>query len=101
MGFLEKLWKYSSARFYILNFCWNISFWLFCKKMYKNISFNTKTDDFFTDDILKMNTIKKKVSKKRFVGYLYKNRIYLDNPGFDVKDDLVLKRWIEKGLIKI
>jgi len=99
MGFLKQLWKYSSIRFYFLNLYWNISFWLFCKKIYKNINYEVNTDDFFTDDSFKLIYIKKKISKKRFYGYLYKNRIYLDNPGLQIKDRDVWNNWKSKGLI--
>ena len=85
------MWKYSSLRFYILNFIWNFKFWIFSKKKYKNITYNKK-DSFGLQ-------IKEVVNKKRFEGYEYKNKIYLDNPGIpNIKDD-VWKAWKDKNLI--
>lgn len=42
----------------------------------------------------------KTVTKKRFVGYMYKNQIFLDNPGIQGLEYDVWEAWRKKGLIK-
>ena len=39
------------------------------------------------------------IVKKRFVGYLYDNQIYLDNPGIPNIDRGTWVSWKNKGLI--
>jgi hypothetical protein len=92
MNYLKKKWKNSKIRFYILNAIWNYSFWLLCKRKYVDVSY------------IKTNPISQKrdkIIKRRFVGYEYKNQIYLDNPGMPIKskDDWFI--WKNKGLIKL
>ena len=86
--------------FYYLNLRWNASFWLKSKKVYKQISITKKTDDFTMDEVGKMHYVKTTEVKKRFVGYNYKGVIYLDNPGFTIKDRDLWESWNRKKLIK-
>lgn len=99
MVVLRNIWKYSKLRFYYLNFVWNLSFWLFCKKIYKNVTYNIDSDDFFMDDILRMNYVKQQETKRRFVGYMYKNQLFLDNPGLSIQEREVWEHWRKKGLV--
>ena len=91
----SHIWKYSVLRFYILNFKWNLFFWLFAKKLYKNITYEITTD-YYIDLTNRLVGNKKKVIKKRFVGYFYKNIIYQDNPGLQGIDDLTWEKWKSK-----
>jgi len=83
---IKKIWKFSKLRFYVKNITSNVSFFLFSKKIYKNI-------DYIKDEMIFRP---KKVIKKRFIGYKYKNRIYLDNPGFEDVEPDVWHYWKEK-----
>jgi len=56
-------------------------------------------DDFYVDETFKMHYVKKKVSKKRFVGYMYKGNIYYDNPGLQIKDGDLWNKWKKDKLI--
>jgi len=98
--FFKNKWKHSKLRFYILNALWNYRFWLFAEKMYKTITYTVVDEGYDVDIIGKMIPKKKQVIKKRFVGYFYKNGIYLDNPGLQGIDDETRKVWKKKGLIK-
>ena len=91
---LKNWWKYSSIRFYVLNAKFNYGFWLKSKKKFDYIKFN-KPQPF------KINTTHKieKITKKRFVGYEYEGEVYLDNPGFKIKNRDVWENWKKKGLI--
>ena len=51
------------------------------------------------DDYYRVTRGKKNVSKRRFVGYLYKNGIYIDNPGLQIKDRKTWEAWKKKKLI--
>ena len=82
---MKKKWYYSDIRFYFLNLIWNYKFWLFSKKVYDNKTFTVNNEE-------------KKL--KKFAGYLYKNKIYLDNPGFPIRDRDLWKVWKKKGFIK-
>lgn len=87
---IRTLWKYSKLRFYVKNAIWNYQFWFFCQKKYNNISYFKR--NFF-------NVNKQKVHKRRFEGYVYKNRVFLDNPGFsDIERD-VWEVWKKKNLL--
>ena len=93
--------------FYILNTLWNYKFWLYKNKICKEHIYEIVDEN----ELLDLNNVditgkivynkKKRVSKRRFIGYLYKNRMYLDNPGIR---HLVKKStwevWKKKGLIK-
>ena len=85
-----KLWKYSKIRFYIKNCIWNYKFWLFSKKKFKEISYIEK--DFFSQPI-------RDVKRRKFIGYIYKGVLYIDNPGMPIPDKDVWQKWNEKGLI--
>lgn len=103
MGFFKKIynsvWKYSKLRFYIKNAIWNYKFWLSCRKIYKTINYKVNDNDFFVDETFKMHYKKRNVQKKRFAGYIYKNNIYLDNPGLKIDDRKTWEKWKKKGLI--
>lgn len=98
------MWKHSRLRYYILNAAWNYKFWLFAEKIYKDYSYEIVEEEFSLDNVDitgKMNFNKKKVFKKRFVGYMFENGMYLDNPGFKhTVDKETWKAWKSKGLIK-
>jgi len=78
--------KQSIFYFYLKNLIWNIRFWFFCKKIYKTFSYEISSKDFVLDEVLKMHYKKEIITKKRFVGYLFENKIYYDNPGFPILD---------------
>ena len=99
MGVLNNFWRYSRLRFYILNSAWNISFWLNCEKIYKNVSYKKRIDDFHVDEIFKMTYKYETITKRRFVGYLYKGNMYFDNPGLKIDGRDVWQNWKRKGLI--
>jgi len=85
-------WKYSTLRFYILNAMWNYKFWLNAKKVYDTVTYNTH--------VSRLGERGSPVTKKRFKGYSYKGKIYLDNPGIpDIPKD-VWSAWKKQGLIK-
>ena len=88
---LKKWWKYSSLRFYVLNTLHNYDFWLNSKKVYTTIEF-TKSNSF-------RNTDYKQEKRKRFLGYEYKGKIYLDNPGIIISDRVLWEHWKKKKLI--
>jgi len=98
------MWKHSKIRFYILNTMWNYKFWLFAEKIYKNHSYDVIEEELNLDDVDitgRMRFKKKKVITRRFVGYKYKNGMYLDNPGLrHTVDKETWSAWKEKGLIK-
>lgn len=83
---IKEIWKFSKIRFYVKNLICNINFFLFSKKMYKDIDFVEG------EMIFRPNNVR----KKRFVGYKYKDRIYLDNPGFEDIEPEVWSHWKEK-----
>lgn len=78
---IKNWWLNSNLRAYVLNAKWNYSFWLNAKRVYKNVSYKKKIDNYYGDDYYLMNQNEQFISKKRFAGYLYKGNIYLDNPG--------------------
>jgi hypothetical protein len=98
------IWKHSRLRYYILNAIWNYKFWLFAEKIYKEYSYETIDNELNLENMditgkIKFN--KKKVFKKRFVGYMFQNGMYLDNPGFKhTVDKETWNAWKLKGLIK-
>jgi len=99
MEFFKKLWNCSRIRFYILNTIHNYKFWLLSKKIYTTKSYIIPDNDFSVDYDWKIVQKKKKVETKRFVGYLYNNKIYLDNPGLENIERETWKAWRRKGLI--
>lgn len=84
---IKEKWRFSKWRFYYKNLTWNVQFYLFSKKRFKDIEY-TKGNDIFKPE---------KINKHRFVGYEFKGRIYLDNPGFNDVESEVLKYWKGKG----
>lgn len=83
---LKKIWKFSKFRFYYKNLISNLDFFLNSKKVYKEIEYSK--DEFIFNP--------KKVKKKRFLGYEYKDKIYLDNPGFNDVEEEVWHFWKSK-----
>lgn len=98
------IWKHSRLRFYILNTLWNYKFWLFAEKIYRMHTYEVVEDNLSLEDVDitgKIRFKKKKVTKRRFIGYKYDGRMYLDNPGFrHMVDEETWKAWKKKGLIK-
>ena len=95
-----NIWKHSKLRFYIKNALWNYKFWFFATKVYNNFNYEVSDKGFHLDIVMKMLPKKKKVSKRRFAGYFYKGRLYLDNPGLQNIDEETWKAWRKKGLIE-
>lgn len=96
----KNAWKHSRLRFYILNTLWNYKFWLFSKKVYRNINHVvTNTEEYEMDYTFKLIPTRKTISSKRFSGYLYKGKIYHDNPGIQGIDKETWQVWKKKGLI--
>ena len=87
---MENWWKYSTLRFYVLNAMWNYGFWIKSKKKYKEVTY-------FKRDFFKIN--KERVVKRRFEGYLYEGKIYLDNPGIQNIERDVWEAWKKRGLL--
>ncbi len=71
-NFLKKI------KFYIKNAIWNYWFWLNCKRKFVEYSFIKKNP---------INGKREKVVKRRFLGYEYKGKIYIDNPGIPIKNN--------------
>jgi len=71
---------------YIKNAIWNYGFWLFAKKIYKNIEYKKNIQNFnYNDNNFRIEQNNEIVKKKRFIGYFYKNNIFLDNYGRSIK----------------
>jgi hypothetical protein len=51
------------------------------------------------DYTFKLIPKKKKVHRKRFIGYMYKNGIYIDNPGIQGIDQETWNAWKRKKLL--
>jgi len=100
MKLFKNIWKHSRLRFYILNARWNYRFWLFAKKMYKNISYQVEDGEYDMNYDYTIKRKKKTVYKKRFIGYFFENNIYLDNPGFKIDDRETWEAWKKNGLVK-
>ena len=101
---IKTWWKFSSLRFYIINAQWNYKFWICCTKEYQEIQYyhydSPRMDPnfrFFDADANQLDSILK--TKKRFVGYKFKGKIYMDNPGVEIQDKEVWNHWRKKGLI--
>ena len=84
---LKDRWKFSKLRFYYKNFIWNYKFFLFAKKKFKDITY-IKGNDIFKPET---------VNKKRFLGYEFDSKIYLDNPGYIETDKEIWQHWKTKG----
>ncbi len=90
---LKKWWKYSTVRFYVLNTIHNYDFWLNSQKIFE-------TKEYLKPATMSFRNNKyDKIVKKRFVGYKYKNKIYLDNPGLSIVERDVWEEWKTRGLI--
>lgn len=96
------MWKHSKLRFYILNALWNYRFWLFSEKVYKDHTYEIE-EDFSLEDLDvtgKMRPKTSRVHQRRFLGYMYKDRLYLDNPGVkEMVDKETWKAWKSKGFV--
>ena len=96
-------WKHSKLRFYILNALWNYKFWLFAEKVFKMHTYEVVDNELSLDNVDvtgKINYKKHKVTKRRFVGYMYEGKMYLDNPGFKhTVDKDSWESWKKKGLV--
>lgn len=90
---IKKWWKYSTLRFYVLNAVHNYGFWLNSKKTFETIEYLKPASMSFR------NKKYDKIIKKRFVGYYYKNKLYLDNPGLSITDRDVWEEWKKRKLI--
>ena len=88
---LKKWWKYSSLRFYFLTSKHNYGFWLNAKKIYTIIEFPKETSF--------RNQVYEKITRKRFLGYQYKGKIHLDNPGLSIKERDIWEHWKKNKLI--
>lgn len=97
-------WETSKLRFYILNALWNYKFWLFSEKKFKKHTYEINAEKFNLDNLDetgKMLYKKIKVSKRRFLGYMYNGLLHLDNPGFKhTVNKETWMSWKNKGLIK-
>lgn len=100
MKVLKNIWNHSRLRFYILNTVWNVKFWMNAKKLFKVVNYFIETENYEMADDLKIVTPKVNKTKRRFVGYMFKNNLYLDNPGFKINERETWKIWKKKGLIK-
>lgn len=88
----KKKWYFSKIRFYLKNLIWNYSFWLKSRKIFNETEYQIKdAKGFLTGETKKI---------KKFIGFQYKNKIYLDNPGFPINDRELWEVWKKKGLIK-
>ena len=99
----KNLWKHSKFRFYILNMLWNYKFWLFSKKVFRDVNHIVSSKEDYEMDYtytFKIKPIKKTITSKRFSGYLFQGRIYHDNPGMQDIDQDTWHVWRKKGLIE-
>lgn len=100
-------WKHSRLRFYWKNLIWNYKFWLHAKPVYGTRKYKVAKDriedrliqdfDYYYDTFEQQYEYK---TVKRFLGYQYKDKIYLDNMGMEGIDEDTWKAWIKKGLVK-
>jgi hypothetical protein len=95
---MKKFWKYSRLRFYILNFIWNVKFWLFSEKVFKDEYYNVDTSEYEMDYTFKLINKQEQRHRRRFVGYMYKNSVFLDNPGIQGIEQDVMNVWKKKKL---
>lgn len=98
----ESFFK-SRIGFYFLNLRWNLKFWLLSEKVYKDFSYlvNDGIDENSIYDVgVKIKFKKKTITSKRFIGFLYEGRIYLDNPGIQNVKKEIKDSWIKKRLLK-
>ena len=92
MNLMQKKWYFSNLRFYLKNAIWNYKFWLNSKKIFEEVEYRVKDQNgFYTGEIRKF---------KKFKGFQYKEKIYLDNPGFEIENRELWIHWKNKGLIK-
>jgi hypothetical protein len=104
---LKNIWKHSRIRFYLKNLAWNYNFWLYAKPVYGRKSYKVPVNeinrdlniefDYYYDD----HKVKYEIKEtKRFLGYMYKDSMYLDNPGIQGESEETWKVWIKKGMIR-
>lgn len=84
---LKEKWKFSKLRFYYKNFLFNIEFFFMAKKQFSDIEY-TKGEAIFKPE---------RVKRHRFKGYLFKGKIYTDNPGLLNIESSVWHYWKNKG----
>lgn len=83
-----------------MNTLWNYKFWLFSKKVFRDVTHIVKDDsEYEMDYTLKLIPKNKVITSKRFSGYLFKNRLYHDNPGIQNIDKETWQAWKKKELI--
>lgn len=102
MKLLNKIWWKSRFRFYYLNLLWNYKFWLFSKKIYKKTSYRIQSEDNFDIDITGKMIPKEVIipGRNKFIGYMFNNKIYIDNPGVkDFVDKDTWNYWIKRKFI--
>jgi hypothetical protein len=102
---MVKRWKHSRLRFYFVNVRWNYQFWLHAKPVYKEHKYTVDEgldlNQTLSDAVMKVQVKKTNKVQRRFVGLLYKNQIYQDNPGIQGEDSETWEAWIRKGLVKV
>lgn len=102
---MVKWWKHSKLRFYLLNAHWNYRFWLNAKPIYKEHRYTVEEgidlERTLNDAVMKSQVKKKNMTQRRFVGFLFENGIYQDNPGLQGIDSETWDAWIRKGLIQL
>lgn len=96
---LKEWWKFSKLRFWYENIIWNLKFWFLCKPTYKEITIPIETNE-YVDKLYTMKPKIKYIKKRRFEGYLYKGKIFLDNPGVQEIEEEVFEYWISQNWIK-
>jgi hypothetical protein len=95
----KNIWKHSRLRFYILNTLWNYKFWIFATKIYKEDYHTIEVNEYDMDYTFNLIPKKKKIHRKRFIGYMYKNNIYIDNPGMQGINQETWNAWKRKKLL--
>jgi len=92
LHFIREVWHYSTLRFYLKNLIWNYNFWLKSRKVFDETEYRLKDKNgFYTGKTKKI---------KKFRGFLYRDKLYLDNPGFPIEERDLWTKWRNKGLIK-
>ncbi len=99
-------WKHSKIRFYLKNMIWNYRFWIYAKPVYVFRKYKipihnleeklTDGFDYYYDTFNQQYEYRE---VKRFMGYQYKDKIYLDNMGMENIDEDTWISWIKKRLV--
>jgi hypothetical protein len=102
---MVKIWKHSRLRYYLKNLYWNYSFWLHAKPVYKDFHYTTRDNldmnAALNTEYVQVNFKSEKKLQKRFSGFMYKGKIYQDNPGIQGIDKETWDAWIKKKLIQL